>query len=105
MVGSGSVPMVGINVCTDTHCPQVSYSVLAAKLLYLDSGIVANNPLFIYSFTYIIQVLFTVGSWLPVPLVYQVTGPMVTTVNNTGISCMINKELYATEYQVQGIGI
>ena len=29
----------------------------------------------------IIRFLFTVVSWLPVPLVYQVTGPRATTVN------------------------
>ena len=35
--------------------------------------------------TRIIRVLFTVVSWLHVPLVQQVTGPVATTVNNTGI--------------------
>ena len=33
--------------------------------------------------------MFTVVSWLPVPLVYQVTGPRATTVN-IGLTVQVN---------------
>ena len=36
-------------------------------------------------FIIIIRVLFTVASWLSVPLTLQVTGSVATTVNNIGI--------------------